>query len=75
MSVPGEPPGARAARPVTLAELLRWEEHGATWRAIEIGERDAVLQLCTCHGEAVDVVRAGSAEVIELIRRRAADGD
>ena len=50
-------------------ELQRWEEHGATWRAIEITDQRVVIELCTCHGEPVDARVGESAEVIEYVRR------
>jgi hypothetical protein len=58
--------GERAA--VTIADLERWREHGATWRALEISDRRAVLELCTCYGEPVDRVQSEAPEFIEYLR-------
>jgi hypothetical protein len=54
--------------PITVEDLRRWEEHGATWRAIEVTDKLAVVELCTCYGEAVDVVQSDSPEVVEFVR-------
>jgi hypothetical protein len=66
-----EPP--RAARSgITVAELERWVDHGATWRALEISGEHAVVELCTCYGEPVDVREGAAAELIEYVRSRRA---
>jgi len=56
------------ARPATIAELKDWELNGATWRAIEISDRRALVELCTCSGERVDVVESQDPELIEFVR-------
>jgi hypothetical protein len=67
----GAPEHERA--PVTVEELERWEEHGATWRTIEVSDERAVVELCTCYGEPVDT-RAGEApELIEFVRAHRED--
>ncbi|MDQ6746012.1 MAG: hypothetical protein M3Z27_08395 [Actinomycetota bacterium] len=53
---------------LTLADLRRWEDHGATWRALEVDEEFVVVQLCTCFGEAVELARSGEPQVIEYVR-------
>jgi hypothetical protein len=53
---------------VTVEDLERWEDHGAVWRALEVSDQSAVVQLCTCYGEPVDVVRSDDAEVIAFVR-------
>ena len=55
-------------RPVTVEDLERWEDHGATWRALEVTEQRAVIELCTCYGEAVDTVQSGAPELIAFVR-------
>jgi hypothetical protein len=60
--------GGRA--PISLEDLQRWEDHGATWRALEVGDERAVVQLCTCYGEPVDLVRGEAPELIAFIRER-----
>jgi hypothetical protein len=62
-----EPP--RAARSeITVAELEQWVDHGATWRALEISNEHAVVELCTCYGEPVDMREGGAPELIEYLR-------
>jgi len=59
------------ARPLlTVEDLKRWEEHGATWRPIEVSETRAVVELCSCYGEPVDELEGDGVELIEFIRAR-----
>ena len=53
---------------MTVEDLERWEEHGAIWRMLEVSDQAAVVQLCTCYGEPVDVVSSDDAEVIAFVR-------
>lgn len=55
-------------RPVTVEDLERWEDHGATWRALEVTDQRAVIELCTCYGEAVDTVQSEAPELIAFVR-------
>jgi hypothetical protein len=57
----------------SLADLQRWEDSGATWRALDVGPEGALIELCTCYGEPVDVVRGEASELIEFIRARRDD--
>jgi hypothetical protein len=59
---------------LTLHNLIRWEDHGAAWRTVEVDDDQAVVELCTCHGEPVDVVRGSAHELIEFVRSRRDDG-
>jgi hypothetical protein len=54
---------------LTTAELERWEQHGATWRATEITDQRVVVELCTCSGEPVDLRAGEASDVIEYVRR------
>ncbi|HWE32476.1 MAG TPA: hypothetical protein VG410_03275 [Solirubrobacteraceae bacterium] len=58
---------------VTVEDLERWTDHGAQWRALELSDERAVVELCTCYGEPVDVVESGTAEVIAYVRDHADD--
>ena len=40
----------------TLADLRRWTDNGATWRLVPQAPRPPLIELCTCYGEAVDLV-------------------
>ena len=50
--------------------LLRWEEHGAIWRARSVDETEAVVDLCTCYGEPVDQVRFTDPAVLRYLADR-----
>ena len=41
----------------TRADLERWEASGAIWRVQSLAEDAAVVELCTCFGETVELVR------------------
>jgi hypothetical protein len=56
--------------PARIEDLERWEEHGATWHALEVSDRRVVVELCTCHGEPVDVLQSEGAELIAFVRAR-----
>jgi hypothetical protein len=55
-------------REVTADELKRWKDHGASWRAVHLAADRAVIELCTCYGEAVDTVQTEDPELIEFVR-------
>jgi hypothetical protein len=56
--------------------LLRWELHGAVWRARSVTETEAVVDLCTCTGEPVDQLRLSDPSVLRyLAHRRRSDED
>jgi hypothetical protein len=69
----GSPPPARIPRPARIRELEDWELHGAIWRTLELSDRRAVIELCTCHGERVDVVESEEPEIIEFVRSHRPD--
>ena len=52
----------------TIGELKSWVDHGAMWRAFEITDERAVVELRTCYGERVDMVQSASPEFIEFVR-------
>jgi hypothetical protein len=57
----------------TIRELEDWELHGATWKPLELSSERAVVELCTCSGELVDVVQSGELEFIEFVRSHPSD--
>ena len=59
--------------PLTVAALRRWEDNGATWRALEVSDERAVVELCTCSGEPVDTLQGVAPEFIEFVRAKRAD--
>jgi hypothetical protein len=58
---------------LTLADLQRWEDNGATWRALEIADDHAVVELCTCYGEPVDTLLGDAPELIAFVRAHRGD--
>ncbi len=64
----------RVAEPVrpalTLADLERWVENGASWRALEVSDERAVVELCTCYGEPVDVLAGAAPELVAYVREQ-----
>ena len=55
---------------VTVEYLESWTDHGAIWRALDVSDELAVVQLCTCFGEPVDVVQSEQPELIAYVRAR-----
>jgi hypothetical protein len=60
---------------LNVADLERWEENGAGWRALEVSDERAVVELCTCYGEPVDTLAGDSRELIEFVRSRGLSSD
>ena len=58
---------------ITLADLERWEDHGATWRTLTLTDERAIIELCTCYGEPADTVQSDAPELIAFLRQRRAD--
>jgi len=49
---------------------MRWEEHGAEWRAVHVSDERAIVDLCTCYGEPVDQIRSSDPDLIAWLRER-----
>ena len=60
-------------RVVGAEELRHWEDNGATWRALDVSDEHAVVELCTCYGEPVDRLQTEAPDVIEYVRARGSD--
>ena len=60
---------------LTVADLERWEENGATWRALEVSDERAVVELRTCYGEPVDTLAGDAPELIDFVRARGLSSD
>ena len=58
---------------VTVEDLESWTLNGAQWRPLEVSDERAVVELCTCYGEAVDVVESEAPELIAYVREHAND--
>jgi hypothetical protein len=50
--------------------LRRWEDHGATWRAVHVSDGHAVVDLCTCTGEPVERLESDDPELVRFLRER-----
>ncbi len=59
--------------PLTIDDLTRWEENGARWRAVEVSDTRAVVELCSCTGEPMDELQSDAPELIAFVRSRIAD--
>ncbi len=53
---------------LSVADLERWEDNGASWRALEVSDERAVVELCTCYGEPVDVLAGEAPELVAYVR-------
>lgn len=53
-----------------LITLSRWESYGAIWRAKSITPDEAIVELCSCHGEPVDELRSADPELLTYLLGR-----
>jgi hypothetical protein len=58
---------------VTIEELKRWRDNGAVWRALEVTDELAVIDLCSCTGEPMERVESDAPELIAFVRAHRAD--
>jgi len=56
------------AREDPIDILTRWRDHGAGWRAVELLDERAVVELVTCYGEPVDRIESTDPRVIRFLR-------
>jgi hypothetical protein len=54
--------------------LTRWEAHGATWRIVTLTDALAVIELCTCLGTPVDMLRSRDPEFLRFVAAENAPG-
>jgi hypothetical protein len=66
-------PGPERRHPVTIEDLERWTDHGAAWRPFEVTDERAVIDLCSCTGEAMERVESDAPELIEFVRAHRPD--
>jgi hypothetical protein len=57
-----------STRPAAIDDLERWVLSGAHWRVVAISREHAVVDMCTCMGEAVDRVESDDPAVIGYLR-------
>ena len=50
--------------------LKRWEDHGAEWRVVALGDDRAIVDLCTCSGEPVERLESDDPALITFLRER-----
>jgi hypothetical protein len=67
-------PPERLRPTLTLADLERWVENGATWRAVEVSDARVVVELRACTGEPVDLVAGEAPDLVAYVRDRRAAG-
>jgi hypothetical protein len=53
---------------LTIGELERWVAAGANWRAVELTEERAIVDLCQCTGELVERRETTDAGAIAYLR-------
>ena len=58
---------------ITIDQLRAWREHGAVWRPVEIGDEQAVIDLCTCSGEPMERVYGDDPTLIAYVRAHRGD--
>lgn len=59
----------------TVEVLERWEQSGAIWRVRTLSASEAVVDLCTCFGEPVEVLRSRQPEVVRYLAARPSSED
>jgi hypothetical protein len=61
------------ARQTTIVELEDWERNGAVWRAVELTDDHAVVDLCACTGELMERVESDDPDLIAFVRAHPSD--
>jgi hypothetical protein len=69
------PMSAEDGRPLTIEELERWVAFGARWRPVQIGDDEAIVELCECTGEVVEQRATRDARTIAYVRDNAPGPD
>jgi hypothetical protein len=64
-----------ATEPLTIEQLERWLSSGAHWRAVEISNRHAVVDLCECTGAFVERRESDDPAVIAYLGTARSDLD
>jgi hypothetical protein len=59
--------------PLTVEELERWTSFGAQWRAVYVSEQQAIVDLCSCTGEAMERRASADPATIAYVRRNRHD--
>ncbi|MGO9751831.1 MAG: hypothetical protein ACLP8S_08550 [Solirubrobacteraceae bacterium] len=64
-----------SAEPLTIEQLERWVLSGAHWRAVEISNLHAVVDLCACTGEFVERRQSDDPALIDYLGTARSDLD
>lgn len=51
-----------------VAILERWREHGADFRVLQLSRDTAIVELCTCAGEAVERLESDDPRLLGYLR-------
>ena len=62
-------------RPLTVVELEQWVGAGAAWRARELTDERAVIELRRCTGELEELRETRDPVTIEYVRTHRPDAD
>jgi hypothetical protein len=54
---------------LTIELLERWAVSGGHWQILDLTERRAVVQLCTCTGEPLERLRSRDPELIAQLAK------
>jgi hypothetical protein len=70
-------PRGMSDRPCAPIEVLeRWEAFGGLWRSRGSSSADdAVVELCSCHGEPIDELRSSDPALARYLARRPTSED
>jgi len=60
---------------LSIAGLERWVLSGASWRVVDISNKRAVVDLCTCMGEPLERLQSDDPAVIGYLRTAHSDLD
>lgn len=55
-------------RPVTIDDLEEWVLSGAHWRVVDISDKHAVVDMCSCTDEPMERVESADPAVIDYLR-------
>ncbi len=57
-----------------VSVLKRWRAYGGHYRVLELSSAGAVVDLCSCHGEAVERLESSDVALVEYVREHGDDG-
>jgi hypothetical protein len=51
-----------------VEDIQRWVDHGAEYRVLELSDEHALVQLCTCYGEPVELLESDDPRLVAWLR-------